>query len=143
MSLRELILQGGNFPTINPKEILNSQPITILTTLTPRIMTVQEIYNGVIYSTWNGSPGNTQLTFPTITDIDNYIGTSEDGNSFSIELYVQRDAKISYTIQLGANCFNIDGGTVINTTGISGAPRYFKIIAIRSANAYIFYSPAY
>jgi hypothetical protein len=143
MSLRELVLQGGNYPTIYPKECLNTQPITVLNDLSPRIMTAEQIFNGVIYSTWNGTPGNTQLTFPSITDIDNYIGSTQEGNSFTIELYVQRNAKISYTIQLGSDCYNIDGGTVINTTAVSDAPRYFKIIAIRQSGTYSFYSPSY
>lgn len=143
MSLRELILQGGTYPTLYPSEIINSQPITVLTTLADAHPTPSQIYNGVIYSSWNGTPGVLFMGFPSLTELDNFIGTRDVGTTFTIELYVQYNAKISYTILLGPSCFNIDGGAIINTSGLNGAPRYFKIIAVRKANEYTFYSPSY
>lgn len=142
MSIREII-SGNNFPTIGGTQFLNSQPITVKNTLITFSATAEQIYNGVIYSDWENTPGAITINFPTMVEIDNYIGNTNVGNSFTVELYVLQNARSSFNIILGENCANIEGNNIINTSISDNAPRYFKIIAIRQENSYIFYSPTY
>jgi hypothetical protein len=142
MSMREII-SGNIFPTIDVKHILKSQPITVKTTLLSFRATAAQIYNGVIYSDWEDAPGTITVLFPSMAEIDNYISNTNVGNSFTIELYVLQNARTSFNIILGENCTNIDGNDIIYTSILNNAPRYFKIIAVRQENSYIFYSPTY